>query len=333
MNNSIFFTPDRTFSYNAILNFVIGQRGCGKTYGTKKWAIKRFLKTGEKFIYLRRYKDELKECDKFFATLQHDEDLKIHQFKVQGRRFFIDGQECGKADCLSTAQFKKGVEEPVTNLIIFDEFIVEKSYIKYLPNEVSQLLNYIDSVFRNRNNCRCICLANSISWVNPYFTFYKFVPMGEGFQVRQNGAVLLHVYNSKEFADERSKTRFAKLVSGTAYEQMALHNHFADVTDDFIRERSKQSTLVCNLVWKQETYGLWSNQDEGCFVVSHKHNPDAPTFCYTTKDYKPNMKLITDRIIRINKELKRAFLNGYLFYEDVYIRNEMYDLLTIMGIR
>lgn len=333
MSNSMYFTPDRVFSYNAILNFVIGQRGCGKTYGTKKWAIKRFLKTGEKFIYLRRYKDELKETDKFFETLRYDDELKVHEFKVQGRRFFVDGQECGKADALSTAQFKKGVEEPKTNLIMFDEFIVEKSYIKYLPNEVNQLLNYIDSVFRNRDNCRCICLANSISWVNPYFAFYKFTPIPSGYQVVQNGAVLLNVYENLEFTEARSKTRFAQLISGTAYEQMALKNEFADVTDDFIRTRSKDSILVYNIVWKQETYGLWSSKEEGCFVVSHKHNPDAPTFCYTTKDYKPNMKLLTDRVIHINKELKRAFLNGFLFYEDVYIRNEMYDLLTIMGIR
>lgn len=333
MSNSIYFTPDRIFSYNAVLNFVVGQRGCGKTYGTKKWAVKRFLKTGEKFIYLRRYKDELKELDKFFETLQHDEDLKVHQFKVQGRRFFVDGQECGKADCLSTAQFKKGVEEPVTNLIIFDEFIIAKSYVKYLPNEVNQLLDYIDSVFRNRDNCRCICLANSISWVNPYFIFYKFAPMEEGYQVAQDGTVVLNVYRNNEFADFRSQTRFARLVSGTSYEQMAMHNQFADVTDDFIKAKPKNATLMCNIVWKQERYGIWSCHDEGCLVVSHRHNPDAATFCYTTKDYKPNMKLITDSRKSVNRELKRAFLNGYLFYEDVFIRNEMYDLLTIMGIR
>lgn len=333
MSKKLWFTPDKVFSYNAMLNFVVGARGCGKTYGTKKWAIKRFLKTGEKFIYLRRYKDELKDLDKFFDTLQYDKELSAHEFKVQGRRFFIDKMECGKADCLSQGQSKKSVEEPKTNCIIFDEFIVEKGYIHYLPNEVNQLYNYMHSVFRNRDNCRCICLANSISWVNPYFTFFKFYPMKEGFQVCQDGTVLLNVYANDEFSKMQSETKFAKMIKGTAYEEMAVDNSFSDINDDFIKKRDSKSYLKCNIVWRTSIFGLWVNEDNSEYVISLKHNLDTVTFCYTTKDYKPNMQLITDKNRNINKELKRAFQYGYLYFEDLFIRAEILDLFTIMGVR
>ena len=46
-------------SYNAMLNFIIGERGVGKSYGIKKHVIKRFIKKNRKFIYLRRYETEL----------------------------------------------------------------------------------------------------------------------------------------------------------------------------------------------------------------------------------------------------------------------------------
>lgn len=330
---NVWFSPDKVFSYNAMLNFVVGARGCGKTYGTKKWAIKRFIKTGKKFIYLRRYKEEIKELDKFFDTLRYDEELKIHEFNVKGRRFFIDGQECGKADILSTSQSKKGIEEPLTDTIIYDEFIIEKGMIHYLPNEVDRLINYMHSVFRNRDGCRCICLANSIVWSNPYFTFYKFIPMKSGFQVMQGGEVVLNVYDNEEFTQMQQETKFAKLIKGTVYEEMAVNNKFSDVNDDFIKKKPPNATLYFNIVWKEHTYGLWYDSNNFEFIISNRHNPDSTTVCYTTKDYKPNMKLLTDKKLHVNQELKRAFINGYLYYEDIYIRNDVFDMFTIMGVR
>ena len=59
MNNDIYYNFDKLFSYNFLLAFVIADRGCGKTFGAKVSMIKRFLKTGDEFIYLRRYKTEL----------------------------------------------------------------------------------------------------------------------------------------------------------------------------------------------------------------------------------------------------------------------------------
>ena len=29
------------------MNIIIGQRGCGKTFQAKKWAIKKFIETGD----------------------------------------------------------------------------------------------------------------------------------------------------------------------------------------------------------------------------------------------------------------------------------------------
>ena len=52
---------NKTLTYNCLFNFVIGNRGSGKTYGAKKRAVKQFLDKGYQFVYLRRYKEELDE--------------------------------------------------------------------------------------------------------------------------------------------------------------------------------------------------------------------------------------------------------------------------------
>lgn len=45
----------------------------GKTYGATQFITRRFLKTGEQFAYIRRYKNELKHaCPNFFDAINQN---------------------------------------------------------------------------------------------------------------------------------------------------------------------------------------------------------------------------------------------------------------------
>ena len=55
IDTSIFWNLRETLTHNMLFNFIIGNRGGGKTYGAKEWAIDNFIKTGEQFGYIRRY--------------------------------------------------------------------------------------------------------------------------------------------------------------------------------------------------------------------------------------------------------------------------------------
>ena len=61
-NNSIFLDFNKPLSYNALLSFIITERGLGKSYGSKKFVAKRFINKGKQFVYIRRYKSELKQA-------------------------------------------------------------------------------------------------------------------------------------------------------------------------------------------------------------------------------------------------------------------------------
>ena len=60
MNKDIWYSPQRVISFNALLTLVIGERGCGKTFGFKTYAVKRFLNKGKQFAYIRRYDTDLR---------------------------------------------------------------------------------------------------------------------------------------------------------------------------------------------------------------------------------------------------------------------------------
>ena len=52
----------KILSYGALMNYVIAERGIGKSYGAKKYIVNHFKKKHKQSVYLRRYKSELQEA-------------------------------------------------------------------------------------------------------------------------------------------------------------------------------------------------------------------------------------------------------------------------------
>ena len=82
--NNIYYNYDKILSYNALLNFIIGERGVGKSYGAKLYVAKNFIKKGEEFVYIRRYKTEVQSAMMkqnvgiFFDQIKKDDAVKNH---------------------------------------------------------------------------------------------------------------------------------------------------------------------------------------------------------------------------------------------------------------
>lgn len=88
-----------------MLNFLLGERGVGKTYGATKFVVNQFLKKKEEFAYIRRYKNELSESiPKFFTALKNNNEFSEHMLTSKGKKFLIDDMIAGYAMTLSTAQ-------------------------------------------------------------------------------------------------------------------------------------------------------------------------------------------------------------------------------------
>ena len=95
---NIFYDFNKILSYNAFLNIIIGERGVGKTYGSKKYVINRFLKKGKQFVYIRRYETDLMESvgstedNKFFEQIKSE--FPDHTFEIRKskkvRKLIID---------------------------------------------------------------------------------------------------------------------------------------------------------------------------------------------------------------------------------------------------
>jgi hypothetical protein len=332
MDKALYYNPNKMLSYNRILNFVIGARGIGKSYAWKVHPIKRFLKYGEQFIYLRRYKPELKKVNQYFDNVK--EEFPGIELKVKGREFYVNGKIAGWAIPLSSWQSEKSNAYPNVSTIIFDEFLREKDNSGYMPNEVSALLNLMDTVFRDRENCRCVALSNAVSVVNPYFLYFNLIPnINKRFNA--NESILIEIPDSKDFSEERRKTRFGKLIDGTDYGEMSLDNDFVNDSNVFIEKRSKESKYVFTVIYKGMQMGIWVDNDLGLLFLSHDHDPSSKkVFALSKEDLTENVMLISGwKKNYYLKKLVGSFMAGYLRFDNQVLRTTGYELFKKLSVQ
>lgn len=100
----------KCLSYNRYLNILIGGRGIGKTYQLKKYVIEQYLKSKKQFVWVRRYKTEIKETTDGFFT-KHKNNYPDHKFEIKGKTAYIDGEQAGRFIALTNADILKGSDD------------------------------------------------------------------------------------------------------------------------------------------------------------------------------------------------------------------------------
>lgn len=335
MEENVYYNYDRIISYNALLNMIVGPRGIGKSFGATDFVTNQFIKKGDEFVYLRRYKTELSRGVKnFFSALIKENKYPNNTLSTKGLTFLIDDKICGYAMTLSTAQQLKSSNFPNVKTIIFDEFLIEPGQGHYLKNEVFAFLGLIETIARTRN-IRVIMLGNSVSEINPYFLFFDIsIPYNNDIKLFKDGMILLQYINGTEFQKAKKQTRFGKLVSGTDYEDYAIDNKFLDESKMFIEKKSGQSKFSFSFVYKGSTYGVWIDYNIGKMYVSNDYINNGLSFATTTDDHSPNTMLYS---IAKKYNCWNSFIQNYklgnVYFENMKIKNVSKEVLKNIILR
>ena len=334
MSNSMWWDLKETLSYNALFNFVIGSRGCGKTYGFKKWAIEDFIKNGNQFIYVRRFKTEMtkKAKETFFDAVKHE--FPDHEFKgLPDGTYYIDGKLAGQTRYLSSA---KSEELPMVNKICFDEFVTnDEVHHNYLKDEVTFFCELYETIARMRP-VKVFFFGNAITWANPYFTFFKIYKPNNKKQIAtcQDGQVLIQITNNDDYIKAKEETPFGKLMKGTRYGNYAVHNDFYLDSSVGIAKRTSNSQYMLAFKINDDYVGLWYDLHTGISYLSNKYAIGAGrVYALTNSDHDYNTVLLKVRP-RPNwlEHMVRQYRNGALFCENEMIRRQMLDILSIVGV-
>jgi hypothetical protein len=332
----MWYDYNNVLSRNAMINFILTNRGGGKTYGFKRKAINSFLKKGDQFIYVRRYKSEFDEITTFFDDIKNE--FPDHEFKATKKQAFIDGKLAGFFIPLSTANNKKSTAFPNVKLLCFDEFVIDKKNQRYIGGASEPILlnGLIETVVRIRDDLTIICLANNVTICNPYFEFWNIYPDFEnGIRTYDRGdKICVELNADEEFIEEKIKTRWGKLLKGTKYGDHAIYNK--SLTDDesfILPKKPKDTKFLFSIVLNGEELGVWAKGD--IFYCDKKIINTSPLrFALQKHDMTPDIRMV-DKInsAPIFYVFKNAFKNGRVYYKNKYIKSTMYDIFKYIGIR
>lgn len=293
----MYYDYHKIISYNCFLNFLIGERGVGKTYGATKFVIFNFIKKGEQFVVIRRYKNELKETlNTFFDSMIKNNEFPEHQLTVSGNKFYIDGEIAGFGLVLSTSQNLKGSNFDRVTTIIFDEFAIEPGQKKYyLSNDPVVFLNLVETIARMRD-VRIFMLGNPADvYTNPYFTYLELtIPYNTDIKLFKNNLILVQYMYNEEYREAKRKTKLGQIVEGTTFGNYAIENKQLYENNSFIEKKLASSRFTFAFIYNNETYGVWFDFKVGKIFVSTDYDPKTTyIFACTLEDHKPNTLLLS----------------------------------------
>lgn len=313
-------------SYRKFLNFIYGNRGGGKTYAFKRWSIDDFKKNGSQFVWVRRYKSELKEALTKF-TNDIIEKYPEDKIEIKGNVFYVNEKIAGYFIPLSVSTKFKSNSFPLVNKIIFDEFLIDKSTYKYLQNEVIVMLDLIETIFRVRDTGRVFFIGNAISASNPYFLYFGLEPSKKEFFVKDD--IIVQNYKNKTFIENKLNTRFGKLIAGTEYGEYAIENEFLLDNSKFIKERTREAKFRCAIFYKGETFGFWVDFKQGDMYACLDYDPSTLNlYTLTRDDHNVNMLLIKNIKGTFISEIRYCFQIGHLFCANQRVKSKVFEILS-----
>ena len=213
----IHYNIDRIDKEDANFNLIYGEKSNGKSYQVKhKKAVEHYLKTGKRFVLLRRWKEDISNLwiEQYFADvdvakLTNNKYNCISQYR-KVLYFSIYDINTGKIQrlekigyvmSLSTEQHMSSASFLDVDIIIFEEFMERGSYINGTPTEPDRLMIFYSTIDRKRGTTKLYMVGNSISKVCPYIREWG---LDDIFRKLKQGEIA-----TKEIQNEENKVKIA----------------------------------------------------------------------------------------------------------------------------
>lgn len=347
-NKLSYYSYDKILSLNATYNMILGPRGDGKTYGAKKKATKDALEKGELFIYLRRYKEEVKlSSATFFADIEHlfpDWDFKVNGSAAYAAPISTKNDKkrewtlLGFFIALSRAQQYKSVSFAKVQTIIFDEFVIEKGAIHYLPNETTIVNNFYSTVDRyrekdGRKSVRLFMLANAVAITNPHFIEYGIDPNkadSNGFVKykipgRKTPFMVVQFIDDDAFVKDVQETSFGQFIKDTDYSKYAVGNEFLDNHSGLVEGKTQEAYYLYTLETTQATFSIWLDGKTTKYYAQTKRPGNEKVFTLVPENMEEGKVLATfnDKHMQM---LRTAFRRGRVLFDRAATRNAFLEI-------
>lgn len=337
----IHYNIDNISKENANFNLIYGEKSNGKSYQVKhKKAVLNYLETGERFILIRRWAEDIKASwvEQYFADvdiqkLTHNRYNCISLYKnaiyfsTLNEDYKVKrGEKIGYAIPLSLEQrFSSASYLDVTN-IIFEEFMSRGSY---LPNEPNKLMTFYSTVDRKRGSTQLWLVGNTVSRICPYLSEWG---LNNIMKTQKQGEIKTKIIhnesNDVKIAVEFCKSSGGKTMAiGTAKNMIDFGNWQTDIQPKLPKSKKNYKILyrfgfmykgfkfICEYLVEKEDF------KNRCFFIypfTKEFKDDFIVFSDEIRISKYWQRNIYDISIK-NDKLKRFFMNfkqNQIFFSD-----------------
>ena len=290
-------------STGAQYRMLLGEKSNGKSYAVKSDLIKEAYVEKRKFVYMRRYREDLKTADvmAYFAdapvrdiTKGAYDKVVIDRGTIYLANYNVDEDKFEKGIDIGRAVYLSGYEHfasqafPDTYNIVYEEFITQRTY---LPNEPAQLQKMVSTILRDRQGAVYL-VGNTINRVCPYFTEWQLTHT-----IRQKpGTIEIYKFHR---SDEEGNDILTEVAVERCESSNSGTNMFFGKTAEFIVKGGWEVYDKPKLPDEPNTmlYELILEQQGFAFVVQLRVTDKGGMFVYVYPyTYKRNItRKITDR--------------------------------------
>ena len=339
MSKKFYYDYDKVLGFNATFSFLVTSRGLGKTYGGIKMCVKDFLKNGNEFIYLRRYKTEINSAAKhLFDAINLNNEFPGYTLLSEGNKFFIqkkveEGEKpektlIGYSVALSTANILKSTNFAKVRTIMFDEFLLGPGVFHYLPNEVEAFLDFYETVARMRD-VRVFFLGNAITQSNPYFNYFHLtLPYNSNFKTFKDGLIVVNYATNADYVEAKKVSKFGRIIENTHYSDYAIENDWLNDDDAFIEKKVGYCKNVSVVKLHGKMYGIWQSSENRRFYISEDYDPCNICIMSFDKDDHDEETIYVARTNPFFKFVVENFRVANVRFESINIKNEFIDIIN-----
>lgn len=318
------YNLDNIDKENAIINIIYGERSNGKSYQVKhKKAIEKYLKTGKRFILMRRWKEEIttekieqyfQDVDVYKLTNEKYNCITIYRKQLFFANYInetgktVRGEKIGYVVALSTEQNYAGASYLDVEDIIFEEFMSRSVYI---ANEPDKLINFRSTVDRKRNIVKLWLVGNTISQVCPYMDDWELYSI---ILNQKQGTIETTELSTGDFDDEGNEIMLKCAIeycASTGQSSYAIGKHkkmlnsgsWQTDPQPHLSKSIKEYKFLYKIMFQYQSFKFC------CDYLMDNESKDCIWYIYPFKgEIKDNILVFSD-IIKVSKFWQRDIYN------------------------
>lgn len=345
-------TFSRQTGTNGEICLVLGAKDIGKTFGLRLACIRKFFKTGVKFVEICRTNEEQKSVMQgYFDKIQNEGFFADKVFKTEKGCGYAatkppegekveEWQLCCYFVCLTNFQREKKRTYVKPDAFIFDEAVIDTKdrYHRYLPDEFLILANILDSVSRQQPgddyHYRLYILGNAVDLTCPYLRHLGIDKIPDfGYTYYRNKTVLLHYVEPWDAEDRKAQTLVGRMLAGNEESAVIFDNEFQDTTGHEIMRKTSNAQYKYAFKWGKTVFAIWVDFKRGLWFVTSKLPKGASNvYTLTKRDSSVNYQVV-QKASPLAKVLTDVYYIGGLRYESASLREAFFEVLSFLGIK